>query len=145
MRYGDDASAPASAFRRPHAALRPRRILLLPLLTLALLAVGAPLSGGLGLGPGGAALAKEPNQRPFLAPEYQVKVQRTIARGRRMQTGGGEEEEGGAIRPGQDVVQTGCGALQLGNVSGSPRPGQRAPRENIVVARDVINAPLGCR
>jgi hypothetical protein len=43
------------------------------------------------------------------------------------------------------VVQTGCGALQLGNVSGSPRPGQRAPRENIVVARDVINAPLGCR
>ena len=137
MRYGDDASAPAPASRR----------LILPLLALAFLAVGAALPGG-GLGIGaGAALAKEPNQRPFLAPEYQVKVQRTIARGRRMQTGGGggDEEGGGAVRPGQDVVQTGCGALQLGNVSGSPRPGQRAPRENIVVARDVINAPLGCR
>jgi hypothetical protein len=134
MRYGDDASGSAPAASRR---------LILPLLALAFLAVGAALPGG-GLGPGGAALAKEPNQRPFLAPEYQVKVQRTIARGRRMQTGGGEEE-GGAVRPGQDVVQTGCGALQLGNVSGSPRPGQRAPRENIVVARDVINAPLGCR
>jgi hypothetical protein len=115
---------------------------LLALLALAFLAAGAPHPAGLG---GGAALAKEPNQRPFLAPEHQVKVQRTIARGRRMQTGGGGEEDGGVVRPGQDVVQTGCGALQLGNVSGSPRPGQRAPRENIVVARDVINAPLGCR
>jgi hypothetical protein len=139
MRYGgDDAPAP-----RPAAAARPGRVLLLPLLALAFLATGTPGPHGLGLG--GAALAKEPNQRPFLAPEYQVKVQRTIARGRRMQTGGGGGEEGGAIRPGQDVVQTGCGALQVGNVSGSARPGQRAPRENIVAARDIINAPLGCR
>ena len=73
-----------------------------------------------------------------------MKVQRTIARGRRMQTGGGEED-GGAIRPGQDVVQSSCGALQVGNISGSARPGQRVPRENIIAARDIINAPIGCR
>ena len=142
MRYGGDdapASPPVAA-----AARRPRRALFPPLLALAFLATGAPCLSGLGLG-GAAALAKEPNQRPFLAPEYQVKVQRTIARGRRMQTGGGGEEEGGAIRPGQDVVQSSCGALQVGNISGSARPGQRAPRENIVAARDIINAPIGCR
>jgi hypothetical protein len=135
MRYGGD-DAPAFP-----AARRPRRAPLLPLLALALLATGAPCPTGLG---GAAALAKEPNQRPFLAPEYQVKVQRTIARGRRMQTGGGEED-GGAIRPGQDVVQSSCGALQVGNISGSARPGQRVPRENIIAARDIINAPIGCR
>lgn len=135
----------ASASPPPVIVERPRRgILLLPLTALILLAAGGvDPDGGLRPGPG-AALAKDPNQRPFLAPEYQVKVQRTIARGRRMQTGGGGEE-GGAVRPGQDVVQSSCGALQVGNVSGSARPGQRGPRENIVAARDIINAPIGCR
>ena len=63
MRYGGD-DVPAFP-----AARRPRRAPLLPLLALALLATGAPCPTGLG---GAAALAKEPNQRPFLAPEYQV-------------------------------------------------------------------------
>lgn len=110
-----------------------------PTLSLLLAATLAPA-----LLPPAPATAREYNIRPFLAPEHQVKIQTVIARGRRMQAGG---DDSGSINlnPSKDVVSTGCGALRVGNIdTGAARPGQRLPRENIIVARDIINTTLGC-
>jgi hypothetical protein len=113
---------------------------------LASLVVPAVLA--LGLLGGGAeqalAAGKEYNQRPFLAPGESAKVQRVISRGRSMQGNQAGVDGEAAINPNQSIVNTGCGKLSVGNVQTSDRPGARAPRENIVVAREIINAPINC-
>jgi hypothetical protein len=90
------------------------------------------------------SLPKEYNQRQFLGPSQQVKVQQVIARSR-LHSGGGGSLAGGGLKPGRDLMQVGCGSLQLGNVAATGRPGERGPRQNIVVARDVINVASGCK
>jgi hypothetical protein len=115
-----------------------RRTLLLALPTL--LALGLSSAGA------GSALAagKEYNQRPFLAPGESAKVQRVISGGRAMQGNqAGVDVEGGANNPNRSIVNTGCGKLSVGNVETSGRRGAR-PQENIVVAREIINAPINC-
>jgi|GEM_PF-2090428 len=88
--------------------------------------------------------AKEYNQRPFLAPGESAKVQRVISQGRAAQGHqfglGGE----GSSNPNASIVNTDCGKLSVGNVETTGRAGQRAPRENIVIAREIINAPINC-
>jgi hypothetical protein len=88
--------------------------------------------------------AKEYNQRPFLAPGESAKVQRVISQGRAAQGhqfGLGGDSVGG---PNASIVNTDCGKLSVGNVETSGRAGQRPPRENIVIAREIINAPINC-
>lgn len=103
------------------------------------------LAGLLALG--GAAIpaaAKEYNQRPFLAPGESAKVQRVISSGRAAQGhqfGLGEEAP---KNPNASIVNTDCGKLAVGNVETTGRAGQRPPRENIVIAREIINAPINC-
>jgi len=94
----------------------------------------------------GQTTAKEYNQRPFLAPSESSKVQRVISSGRAMQGhqfGLGEGEEG-TSNPNASIVNTDCGKLSVGNVETTGRAGQRPPRENIVIAREIINAPINC-
>ena len=90
------------------------------------------------------AAAKEYNQRPFLAPGESAKVQRVISSGRAAQGHqfglGGE----GSSSPNASIVNTDCGKLSVGNVETTGRAGQRPPRENIVIAREIINAPINC-
>jgi hypothetical protein len=105
------------------------------------LAIAAALLVAVGLD---VAAAKEYNQRPFLAPGESAKVQRVISSGRAMQGNQAGVDGGQAINPNQSIVNTGCGKLSVGNVETSNRPGQRMPRENIVVAREIINAPINC-
>jgi len=85
--------------------------------------------------------AEEYNQRPFLAPQQMSKIQRVISHGRTEQA---RQEEALGNNPNQSIVNTGCGELSFGNVQTTGRPGERAPRENIVIAREVINAPINC-
>ncbi len=89
------------------------------------------------------AHADEYNQRPFLAPGEMSKVQRVISHGRaeRFRQEGTGDAIGG---PNASIVNTGCGKLSVGNVETTGRPGERAPKENIVVAREIINAPINC-
>ncbi len=84
-------------------------------------------------------IAKEYNKRQHLAPEQGAKVVRTIA-GARTQ----EFNRPGSGRPG-DVVNTGCGKLEIGNVR--PDQQRRGPRRDnvIVITGDVINVARGCR
>jgi hypothetical protein len=93
-----------------------------------------------------AAGGKEYNQRSSLDPAQWAKVQRVIVSGR---TAGARQEQtisetGDEATADGDIVNTGCGKLSFGNVEATGRPGQRLPRENIVVVRDVINAPINC-
>lgn len=83
--------------------------------------------------------AKEYNKRQHLAPEQGAKVVRTIA-GARAQ----ELNQPGAVHSG-DVVNTGCGKLEIGNVRPDQR--RRGPRRDnvIVITGDVINVARGCR
>jgi hypothetical protein len=97
------------------------------------------------LGLGVALLSEAPraedyNQRPFLAPQQMSKIQRVISHGRTEQT----RQESGLSNPNQSVVNTGCGELSVGNVRTTGRAGERAPKENIVIAREIINAPINC-
>ena len=84
-------------------------------------------------------VAKEYNKRQHLAPEQGAKVVRTIA-GARTQ----ELNQPGSGQPG-DVVNTGCGKLEIGNVRPDQR--RRGPRRDnvIVITGDVINVARGCR
>ncbi len=88
--------------------------------------------------------ADEYNQRPFLAPGEMSKVQRVISHGRaeRFRQEGAADSVGGG--PNASIVNTGCGQLSVGNVETTGRPGERLPKENIVVAREIINAPINC-
>ncbi len=105
-----------------------------------------------GLVIGAAALpaaAKEYNQRPFLEPGKMAKIQRVVTHGRTEKARQEQElEQQGVTTVGQglnkSVVNTGCGQLTFGNVRTTGRPGERTPRENIVVAGSVINAPVNC-
>jgi hypothetical protein len=92
----------------------------------------------------GHASAKEYNQRPFLAPSESSKVQRVISSGRAMQGHQFGLAEGGSSNPNASIVNTDCGKLAVGNVETTGRAGQRPPRENIVIAREIINAPINC-
>ncbi len=92
----------------------------------------------------GHASAKEYNQRPFLAPGESAKVQRVISSGRAMQGHQFGLAEGGSSNPNASIVNTDCGKLSVGNVETTGRAGQRPPRENIVIAREIINAPINC-
>lgn len=86
----------------------------------------------------------EYNQRPFLAPGESAKVQRVISGGRAMQGNqAGVDAESGATNPNKSIVNTGCGELSVGNVQTSGRRGERV-QDNIVVAREIINAPINC-
>jgi hypothetical protein len=87
-----------------------------------------------------APRAEDYNQRPFLAPGQMSKIQRVISHGRTEQS----RQESGLNNPNQSVVNTGCGELAVGNVRTTGRAGERAPRENIVIAREIINAPINC-
>ena len=90
------------------------------------------------------AAGKEYNQRPFLAPGESAKVQRVISSGRAMQGNqAGVDSGSGANNPNRSIVNTGCGKLSVGNVETSGRRGAR-PQDNIVVAREIINAPINC-
>ncbi|MCB1885211.1 MAG: hypothetical protein KDG89_14635 [Geminicoccaceae bacterium] len=95
----------------------------------------------------GDVAAKEYNQRTTLDPGKMAKIQRVVTHGR---TEGARQEEGTkgiagqANNPNSTIVNTGCGDLSFGNVKTTGRPGERTPRENIVVAREVINAPINC-
>lgn len=90
------------------------------------------------------AASKEYNQRPFLAPGESAKVQRVISGGRAMQGNqAGVDAGGGGNNPNRSIVNTGCGELSVGNVQTSGRRGERV-QDNIVVAREIINAPINC-
>lgn len=107
-----------------------------------------PMLVALGLSSVGADSAhagnKEYNQRPFLAPGESAKVQRVISSGRAMQGNqAGVDAGGGSNNPNQSIVNTGCGELSVGNVRTSGRRGERV-QDNIVVAREIINAPINC-
>ena len=91
----------------------------------------------------GTAAAKEYNRREDISPEVQSKLQRTLAKSRGRSVESGEDGGRGAGVRG-DIVNTGCGKLSVGNVETTGRPGERLPRENIVIAREIINAPINC-
>lgn len=87
--------------------------------------------------------AAEYNQRPFLGAGQNAKVQRAISGGRSVvgqQNGAGNN----VINPNKTVVNTDCGKLSVGGVKTTGKPGERLPRENITVVKEVINAPTNC-
>jgi len=89
------------------------------------------------------AEAAEYNQRPFLGSGQNAKVQRAISGGR--STVGQQKGVGGnVINPNKTVVNTDCGKLSVGGVKTTGKPGERLPRENITVVKEVINAPTNC-
>lgn len=83
------------------------------------------------------AAAKEYNKPQGPQPEQLAKIQRTLSNTRVLNQLGANDGTRG------DVVNTGCGALEIGNVQSS-RPGQRVNRD-IIITGDIINAPQNCR
>lgn len=82
----------------------------------------------------GGAFAKELNQRQHLDPRFNLKIQKQIARGWRLQG------ELGSMDPTSDRLgaRHECGSQAVGNVY--VPPGARAPREVVtVITGDVIN------
>jgi hypothetical protein len=113
--------------------------------TLTRLAPGLALGLALALvASGEPPRAEDYNQRPFLAPGQMSKVQRVVAGGRAMQGNQAGVDGDSLISPNQSIVNTGCGELSVGNVRTTGRAGERAPRDNVVVAREIINAPINC-
>lgn len=83
--------------------------------------------------------AKEYNKREHLAPEQGAKVVRTIAGARNQE---GDQQVGN--RRG-DIVNTGCGKLEIGNVRPDRHRRGRERDNVIVITGDVINVARGCR
>lgn len=83
-----------------------------------------------------AAGAKEYNKRPHLDPATRAKVDRVLARERMKRATAGTTVVRG------DVVNTDCGALEVGNID-SVKPGQKV-EQTVVVTGDVINV-ANCR
>ena len=93
------------------------------------------------------ASAAEYNQRPFLGAGQSATVQRAITRSRSQigaQTSAAEEAGANVLNPNATVTNTDCGKLTVGGIKPTGRPGERLPRENITVVRNVINAPINC-
>lgn len=91
--------------------------------------------------------AKEYNKRPFLAPDYNSRVQRAVTHGRTekfRQKDAVEGEVGNVLNPNKIITHTGCGKLKVGGVQTTGKRGERVPRENITVVGEVINAPVNC-
>ena len=106
--------------------------------------LAAPAIGPAAISP---AAAKEYNKRPFLAPDYNSRVQRAVTHGRTekfRQKDAVEEEVGNVLNPNKIITNTGCGKLKVGGVTTSGKRGERVPRENITVVGEVINAPVNC-
>ena len=87
--------------------------------------------------------AAEYNQRPFLGAGQNAKVQRAIS-GSRSTIGQQNGAGNNVINPNKTVVNTDCGKLSVGGVKTTGKPGERLPRENITVVKEVINAPTNC-
>lgn len=105
--------------------MMPRRIIVAGL-TIGLAVAAAPV------------VAKEYNKRQHLAPEQGAKVVRTIAGARNHGAQHGAGQQG-------DMVNTGCGKLEIGNVK-PDRYRRGRERDNVVVVTgDVINVARGCR
>lgn len=94
--------------------------------------------------------AKEYNERPFVEPRFNSKIQRVISNGRTQQFRTQDDAETqvkdniNTLNPNSRITNTGCGKLKVGGVTTTGRRGERAPRENITVVGDVINAPVNC-
>jgi hypothetical protein len=113
----------------------------------AFLALAFGLAAPAIVGPSTPAAAKEYNKRPFLAPDYNSRVQRAVTHGRTekfRQQDAVEEEVGNVLNPNKIITNTGCGKLKVGGVTTSGQRGERVPRENITVVGEVINAPVNC-
>ncbi|MCB2054688.1 MAG: hypothetical protein KDE35_10650 [Geminicoccaceae bacterium] len=89
----------------------------------------------------GTAAAKEYNRREDISPEVQSKLQRTLAKSRGRSVESGEDGGRGAGVRG-DIVNTGCGKLEVGSID-EVKPGQRIDRD-IIITGDIINAPRNC-
>lgn len=94
----------------------------------------AAVAVGLWLAP--AVPAKEYNKRPHIDPQTRAKIDRVLARER------AKRATAGATVVRGDVVNTGCGALEVGNID-SVKPGQKV-EQTVVVTGDVINV-ANCR
>ena len=88
------------------------------------------------VGVSAVAEAKEYNRRQNIAPEVQSTLQRTLAKNRK-------GVPGNAVVITDDIVNTGCGSLEIGNIA-ETRPGQKIDRD-IIITGNVINAPRNCR
>ncbi|GBD43936.1 hypothetical protein HRbin40_01419 [bacterium HR40] len=75
--------------------------------------------------------AREYNKRPHIAPQTRAKIDRVLARER------AKRATAGATVVRGDVVNTGCGKLDVGNVENT-KPGQKVD-QTVVVTGDVIN------
>lgn len=112
--------------------------------SLSLLIAGAVLVLAVSHDPAPVA-AKEYNKRQHLAPEQRAKVDRVIARSRNMTNQVGPNGQSGQNGSNGDVSNVGCGGLEIGNSSPSPRRRGRPVDNVVVVTGDVINVAQGCR
>lgn len=83
--------------------------------------------------------AREYNKRTHIPPAQRAKVNSAIARTWMIRATTGQGE--GLTTPGADVINTRCGSLEVGSL---PANG-RLPREQIIVAGDIININQNCR
>lgn len=85
--------------------------------------------------------AKEYNKRSHIPPGQRAKVNNAIAQTWMVKatTGQGEGLVPGGLNA--KVVNTSCGSLEVGAIPG----GRGTPREQIIIAGDVININQNCR
>ena len=90
---------------------------------------------------GGAAQAKEYNKRSFIPPGQRAKLNNAIAQTWMVKatTGQGQGLVPGGLNA--RVVNTSCGSLEVGALP----DGKKAPREQIIIAGDIINVNQNCR
>lgn len=83
--------------------------------------------------------AREYNKRTHIPPAQRAKVNNAIAQTWMIRATVGKGE--GLAIPGADIVNTSCGSLEVGRLPA----GKKLPREQIIVAGDIINVNQNCR
>lgn len=87
------------------------------------------------------AQAREYNKRTHIPPGQRAKVNNAIAQSWQIRATAGRDQR---LPAGADIVSTSCGSLEVGRLPAG-RPGRPAPREQIIVAGDIININQNCR
>ncbi len=94
-----------------------------------------------------AASAKEYNKATGINPEQQAKISKVMAKSRIQKKRALDDIDDDTLLKTDDVTQTGCGNIAIGNIQQESRYGRRIDNidRDIIITGDVINIANDCK